>query len=348
MRGRRPLVSVLVPTFNHGRYIRQALQGIVQQACDFPFEVLVGDDASSDETLAIAMAFADRHPELVKVSALARNVGGHANFEGLVSLARGEFIAYCDGDDYWNTRDKLQRQVDHLRAHPGVGAVHADFDRIVPAASGWKRLAGSNGALGRRIPAGDVFGALLKENFIQACTLCVRTELVRRYLGAGLPVAGYPVGDWPLCIYVARYSEIHYIGESMAVYRKVRDSAIHSGHASRLRIALGCRSMVGSLCDHFDVDPATRFEAMRTLQRGILSFAVLARDRAAFAEAWHWLAAHDPEALTGRHRWLPLIVRSAFACGVLASVAEARQAWAVLRGYRAMDARSLANFEGTS
>lgn len=330
----RPIVSVLVPTFNHGRYIRQALLSIVGQACDFPFEVLVGDDASSDDTLAIATEFADRYPGRVKVAGRPRNVGGHANFEGLVGLARGTFIAYCDGDDYWNTSHKLQKQVDHLRANPGVGAVHADFDRIVPAGSGWKRLAGSNMALGRRIPAGDVFDALLRENFIQACTLCVRTDLVRRYLGAGLPVAGYPVGDWPLCIHVARHSEIHYLGESMAVYRKVRDSAIHSGHASRLRIALGCRSMVASLCDHFDVDPATRFEAMRMHQRGILSFAVLAGDRRAFGEAWAWLAANDPKALTVRHRLLPLIVRSTFARRVLSRVAESRQAWAVLRGYR--------------
>lgn len=184
---------------------------------------------------------------------------------------------------------------------------------------------------------GDVFTALLGGNFIQTCTLCVRTTLVRRYLEAGLPIAGYPVGDWPLCIYVSRYSEITYLDESLAVYRKVDGSAMNSGHASRLQMARGCLSMINSLCDYFAVDQATRFDAIRSLQRSILSFAALAADEDAFRAAWTWLAENDPESLTARRRLLPLIVRSTLACRVLASISEARQALTALRDYRRIE-----------
>lgn len=333
----RPIASVLVLAYNHGPYIREALEGVIRQEFDGSFEVLVGDDASSDETGAIALEFAERYPGLVKVISRVHNVGMHANHADLVFRAQGEFIAYCEGDDYWHARDKLQRQVDFLRTHPAVGAVHADFDRIVPAGRGWKRLSRANATLGRSVPEGDVFAALLKGNFIQTCTLCVRTALVRRHLHSGLPIADYPVGDWPLCIHVARYSEISYLDESLAVYRQVDGSAMNSGHASRLRIGLGCLSMVKSLCDHFAVDHAIRLDAVRTAQRAILSLAALAADQDAFRTAWSWLAENDPKSVTARQRLLPLIVRSTLACRVLASVSKVRQAMAVLRDYRRLE-----------
>lgn len=337
MSGLPPVASVLVPVYNHGPYLREALQGIVQQVFDGPFEVLVGDDASTDGSGAIALEFATRYPGLVKVVQRPRNVGMHANHQDLVARAQGEFIAYCEGDDYWHAPDKLQRQVDVLRAHPEVGAVHTDFDRIVPAGNGWKRLRASNATLGRDVTEGDVFAALLKGNFIQTCTLCVRADLARRYMASGLPVADYPVGDWPLCIFVSRHSEIAYLDASSAVYRQVEGSAMNSGHASRLRMALGCRSMVAGLCEYFGVDQATRFQAMRSAQRAILSFATLAADRDVFRDAWCWLEANDPGSLSPRRRLLRLIVRSTLACRLLASVGEARRILLVFRDYRRLE-----------
>lgn len=337
MNSARPVVSVLVLAYNHGSYIREALEGIVQQAFDGPFEVIVGDDASSDDTGAIAIEFANRYPGFVKVVQRPVNVGMHANHAGLVALAQGEFIAYCEGDDYWHARDKLQRQVAFLRTHPEVGAVHADFDRIVSVRGGWKALRRSNHAFGREIPVGHVFSELLSGNFIQTCTLCVRTTLVRRYMAAGLPIEDYPVGDWPLCIYVSRFSEINYLGESLAVYRKVQGSAMNSGHASRLQMARGCLSMIESLCDYFAVDSSTRLAAIRMLQCSLLSFAALAGDKDAFGAAWAWLAANDPKSLAGRRRLLPLIVRSNLACRVLARLAGARQTLTLLRDYRRLE-----------
>ncbi|MCZ2982502.1 glycosyltransferase, partial [Acinetobacter baumannii] len=83
----------------------------------FPFELLVGDDRSSDGTAEIIADYAARHPNLVAVLR-SENLGPNRNFSDLTARARGEYVAICEGDDYWTDSSKLQRQVDFLRANP--------------------------------------------------------------------------------------------------------------------------------------------------------------------------------------------------------------------------------------
>ncbi len=113
----RPVVSVLCITYNQASFIRQTLESILGQATDFPFELLVGDDRSSDGTAEIIADYAARHSNLVAVLR-TENLGPNKNFADLTSRARGEFVAICEGDDYWTDPRKLQRQVDFLRARP--------------------------------------------------------------------------------------------------------------------------------------------------------------------------------------------------------------------------------------
>jgi len=96
-----PKVSVCVITYNQARYIGQCLQSIVDQHTDFDFEVLVGDDCSTDGTRAIVQKFVDNYPTVVKPVFHPVNVGGTANFLSVHALASGEYVCHCDGDDFW-------------------------------------------------------------------------------------------------------------------------------------------------------------------------------------------------------------------------------------------------------
>ena len=98
---RRPKVSVCVVTYNQKKYIRQCLQSIVDQEADFDFEVIVGDDCSEDGTREIVQEFVERYPGLVKAVLHEKNVGIVVNYRSVHDLARGEYIAHCDGDDLW-------------------------------------------------------------------------------------------------------------------------------------------------------------------------------------------------------------------------------------------------------
>lgn len=114
-----PLVSVLMLAYNHGEYIRQAVNSIVDQQTEgFTFELLIGEDNSKDNTLAICKELQQQHPHIIRLVVSETNVGMHPNFARLWVRARGKYIAFCEGDDYWVDYQKLAKQVDFLNAHP--------------------------------------------------------------------------------------------------------------------------------------------------------------------------------------------------------------------------------------
>lgn len=117
------LVSVIVLTYNHEKYIAQALESIVTQKTDFPFEIIIGDDASTDRTAEIVCDYEKKYPNLIRPVLHDNNVGATRNGYDCLVLTRGKYIAGCDGDDYWCDVNKLQRQVDFLDSSSEYTAV---------------------------------------------------------------------------------------------------------------------------------------------------------------------------------------------------------------------------------
>lgn len=121
-----PLVSVCVPTFQHVKYIEHCLDSILSQVTDFSFEILIGEDDSTDGTREICIRYADKFPEKIRLflrsdaDKMIRNGKkiGRLNHLGLYKSARGKFVCICDGDDYWTDSNKLQLQVDLLNKYP--------------------------------------------------------------------------------------------------------------------------------------------------------------------------------------------------------------------------------------
>ena len=121
-------VSVVVITYNHEKYVRHALQSIVSQSTNFNYEVIVGDDCSTDNTSAIVMDFSKKNPELFIPVIRDKNLGMAKNVVDLVLRAKGKYIALLEGDDYWLDDYKLQKQVDFMESHSDYAAV---YGRIV-------------------------------------------------------------------------------------------------------------------------------------------------------------------------------------------------------------------------
>ncbi|MDB5759226.1 MAG: hypothetical protein JWM30_2515, partial [Burkholderia sp.] len=120
-----PKVSVCIVTYNHEHFIRQCLQSLVEQQTDFKFEVIVGDDCSTDGTRAIVQEFADRYPGLVRAMLHPANLGPTRNYLSVHQAARGKYVAQLDGDDF-ALPGKLQAQADCLDGNPDVSfCVHA-------------------------------------------------------------------------------------------------------------------------------------------------------------------------------------------------------------------------------
>ena len=113
-------VSVLLTTYDHAPYIAESIDGILAQQAPFAWELLIGEDHSTDGTAAVVRRYADAHPDRIRAFIADRNEGGHANFDRLLQAARGRYVAWCEGDDYWTDPEKLAKQAAYLDAHPDI------------------------------------------------------------------------------------------------------------------------------------------------------------------------------------------------------------------------------------
>ncbi len=126
-----PLVSVCIQAYQHEEWIAQCLESVLGQKTNFPFEIIVGEDDSSDGTRSICLAYQKKHPQLIAVqlgsSSAKMTINGRktgrTNLLNIWSKARGQFVAMMDGDDYWCRTDKLQNQVNWLQTHPETTVV---------------------------------------------------------------------------------------------------------------------------------------------------------------------------------------------------------------------------------
>lgn len=135
----QPLVSVHMMSYNHEKFIGKAIQGVLSQQVNFPVEIVISDDCSTDNTQKIIMEYAERYPGIVKPVLRFKNLGGRDNFRDTFDYCHGKYIAICEGDDYWVHPQKLQKQVDFLESHPDFtmtcggfrslqdGEVHSEF-----------------------------------------------------------------------------------------------------------------------------------------------------------------------------------------------------------------------------
>lgn len=128
----KPLVSVCITTYNHEHYIARCIQQVLDQKTNFPFEILIGEDGSTDGTRIKCQEFANQHPGLIRLFLRDRKdviyIKGRptGRFNAVQNFrdARGKYIAICDGDDYWNDEYKLQKQVDFLENNPDYSICH--------------------------------------------------------------------------------------------------------------------------------------------------------------------------------------------------------------------------------
>jgi glycosyltransferase involved in cell wall biosynthesis len=216
-----PRVSVLVTAFEHERFIARALDGVLDQR-GVSFELLIGDDASTDGTRAVIERYARAHPELIRTLFPERNLGqgGSALFGALLGQARGELVAGLDGDDYWTSPDKLSRQVEHMDANPGCAmCFHEVIRHHEDGSQPDTPLTGTLPASSMGVPE------LLAGFQIGACA-----TLFRRAAIHPLPdwYFDLPWGDAPLYILAASHGTIDYLPESMGVYR-IHSAGMYSG-----------------------------------------------------------------------------------------------------------------------
>lgn len=137
-------VSVLIITYNHEKFIAQAIESALMQETDFQYEIVIGEDCSTDKTREIVKNYAQKYPDRIRTLLHPRNLGflGKHNFIATFQASHGQYIALLEGDDYWTEPRKLQMQVDFLDSHPQYSMCCTDFSVVnvegqILSCSGW-------------------------------------------------------------------------------------------------------------------------------------------------------------------------------------------------------------------
>lgn len=207
-------VSVCVLTYNHGKYIRDALEGILMQEVNFEYEILVCDDASIDNTQMILREYKEKYPDKVNLFLEKENQYSKGNkrafYQNVVILARGKYIAYCEGDDYWTDKTKLQRQFDFMEKNSEyVFCCHAA--KVVNV---YKEY------LGRHLGiVGDHHEIVLEKNVLDFYATASR--FIRKSC-MNVPPDYYYIGDawdFPEMVYLLIRGKGFFDGREMSAYR---------------------------------------------------------------------------------------------------------------------------------
>jgi glycosyltransferase involved in cell wall biosynthesis len=219
-----PLVSISCMTYNHAPYIRQCLEGFLMQKIDFPIEVLIHDDASTDGTVDIIREYEQKYPEIIKPIYQTENQyskGIDVFTVYNISRARGKYIAICEGDDYWIDPYKLQKQVDFLEKNSEYGMCYTRAKKYSQKNSKYLRVEAGGSDCS--------FHDLMKRNVIPTLTVCLKKNLLIQYNNDIKPGNKHWLqGDYPTWLWFAYNSKIYFMNDVTGVYRILEESVSHS------------------------------------------------------------------------------------------------------------------------
>ena len=258
-----PLLSVLSLTYNQEKYIRQAIDSFLDQQTNFRVEIVIHDDASTDCTAAIIREYQRQYPGLIRPilreeNRYRKDKGFGGIFKALNDSARGKYVAFCEGDDYWIDPHKLQKQVEFLEDNPDYGMVHTN-NMCLDETTG--ELFPSHKALYYpHPPSGKVFNELIKTNFITTLTVVCRREILARALVSMFEWLDHAyhrdISTW---LEISRLSKVMYLPNVTAVYRanmgSVSRQRNEKSHAAFFHQGL---EIILAFADHYHLDAATR------------------------------------------------------------------------------------------
>lgn len=210
-----PIVSVFMVTYNHRLYLAQAIEGVIAQKTDFPIELVIGEDCSSDNTREIALDYQRRYPQLIRVIYSDINVGAEANGIRVIRACRGKFVAFCDGDDYWVDPKKLQAQVDILSKFNEIDiCIHSCYRKSVLLNN--ETLFGVRSSSDCTLTLGDMITD--EKVIVPSASMLIRRNVLMS-ISTWIDETKPPGGDFFIQVFASMRGGAYYLNKPMSVYR---------------------------------------------------------------------------------------------------------------------------------
>lgn len=229
----KPILTVVMLVYNKAAYLSDAIESVLGQKCTYTYKLLISDDCSSDNSLAIARSYQKRFPDKIDIIEHRTNCGVIANSIDAYQSITTKYISICDADDFYCSKHKLQRQISYMEQHPECSiSFHKALNYYVK--TGVKTL--SNPCQKKVLTIKD----MAVSNYISSCTV-----MFRNYINGKLPewYADVTTNDLPLNLIMANEGDIHFIPSVMSVYRKEYGNSEFAGatETTRLRNTLYSR-----------------------------------------------------------------------------------------------------------
>ncbi len=205
-------VSIFMLAYNQEGFIAQAIEGVLMQKTNFRYQLVIGEDCSTDETREICEKYEAAHPEKIKLILNKENLGLGPNYVKTYTECTGDYVAICDGDDYWTDPLKLQKQVDFMESNPDYDIVFSNNDSLYPSGKQHPRDIS-------KVPRKSDFRDLVLGNYIASVTVLFR----KKELNDSLEnlIKELPYGDWPTYLWITKDGgKIRLLEEVTATYRK--------------------------------------------------------------------------------------------------------------------------------
>ena len=262
---REPLVSVKMITYNHAPYIGQAIEGVLQQRVNFPIELVIGEDCSTDGTREIVLEYQKKYPDIIRIITSDKNVGARKNGSRTTKACRGKYVAFCEGDDYWQHPDKLQKQADYLENHPECGLVYSSYD-VYHVGAGKKIedfIKYRKWEMPENLNISDIVEGKGPYGIgILTCTVMVRKVLYDNIIESDpylYQSDHFLMGDTQLWAEVAALARVRYIPESLATHNILDESISRSKDIKKsLRFKISCAELRVYLCDKYNLPSRIR------------------------------------------------------------------------------------------
>jgi len=211
-------ISVFISCYNQGEYIAQAIESVLNQKTDYSFEVIIGDDFSSDNSREIIMDYYKRYPDKIKLMMHPKNIGLVQNFLAFIDMANGEFASFCEGDDYWTNIDKLQDQISFLVKNPSYTIAYGKIDGLFVKENIIKKDIYNLDSV--NIKSGDLTLLISRKYFMHTSTIFTRTCLLREFQNLMInKFYRMKTWDYAYMVYACIKGPIKYLDKSYAIQR---------------------------------------------------------------------------------------------------------------------------------
>jgi len=251
-------VSICITTYNIVSYISQAIEGALMQKTSFPFEIVIGDDGSTDGTRDILLSYKEKYPDIVQLVLHDENIGVNRNDISVIERARGKYLAWCDGDDYWVDENKLQKQYEILENNPDVSLVHTDWIDYKEESRSYQEQKLIQNELEKN-SFGKKCIEMLLLNQSSGCRYSSSMFRKKHFLKAlelkpQLFLSNHKCNDSAVFIAMYEYGRFYHLANSSTVYRIRKESlSMSQNKEKRYQYLFGCFRLDAIVIDYYQL-----------------------------------------------------------------------------------------------